>query len=145
MSAPVDELKNRLKKALSIRDLKPVDLVRITSIPKSAISQYMSGYAKPKQDRIFLIAKALDINEAWLLGYDVPMERNGLTYVIGENGEREIRHSGTSSNKDKAALLEEMGIKKNTSYLMSKDNVKTELNDNEYDFLINTLGFYRKK
>ena len=80
MSAPVDELKNRLKKALAIRNLKPVDLVEKTKIPKSAISQYMSGYAKPKQDRIFLIAKALDINEAWLLGYDAPMERNTLQY-----------------------------------------------------------------
>lgn len=76
LSAPVDELKNRLKMALSIRDLKPVDLVEKTKIPKSAISQYMSGYAKPKQDRIYLISEALNINEAWLLGYDVPMEKD---------------------------------------------------------------------
>ncbi len=145
MSAPVDELKNRLKKALSIRNLKPVDLVEKTNIPKSAISQYMSGYAKPKQDRIYLIAKALDISEAWLLGYSVPMERNDPTYVIGENSEREIRCSNTFSNKNRDTLLKEMGIINSTNYIMSKDNVKTELNDNEYDFLINTLRFYRKK
>lgn len=83
MSAPVDELKNRLRKALAIRNLKPIDLVEKTKIPKSAISQYMSGYAKPKQDRIFLISEALNINEAWLLGYDVPMERNA--YYSKEN------------------------------------------------------------
>lgn len=85
MAAPTDELKNRLTKALSIRNLKPIDLVEITHIPKSAISQYMSGYAKPKQDRIHLISKALNINEAWLLGYNVPMERNSNELSNTEN------------------------------------------------------------
>lgn len=145
MSAPVDELKNRLKKALAIRNLKPVDLVEMTGIPKSAISQYMSGYAKPKQDRIYLISKALNINEAWLLGYNVPMARNEPTYIIGENGEREVRYDENSPSNNRTYLLAEMGIKINSNYLISKDNVKTELTDNEYDFLINSLGFYRKK
>lgn len=75
MSLPIDELKNRLKQALSIRNMKPIELSEQTGIPKSAISQYTSGYAKPKQDRIYLICKALDINEAWLMGYDVPMKK----------------------------------------------------------------------
>jgi len=79
MTAPTDDLKNRLKKALNIRGMKPIELSEATKIPKSAISQYMSGYAKPKDDRIFLISKALNIQEAWLLGYDVPMDRP-LTY-----------------------------------------------------------------
>ena len=75
MSVPVAELKDRLRKALQIRDMKPIELSEKTKIPKSAISQYMSGYTKPKQDRIHLICKALNINEAWLLGYDTPFER----------------------------------------------------------------------
>ena len=85
MATPTDELKNRLTKALSIRNLKPIDLVEMTHIPKSAISQYMSGYAKPKQDRLYLISKALNINEAWLLGYDVPMEKNSTDLSNIEN------------------------------------------------------------
>jgi transcriptional regulator with XRE-family HTH domain len=48
----------------------------MTKIPKSAISQYVSGAFEPKQDRIYLIAKALNISEAWLLGYDVPMDKD---------------------------------------------------------------------
>jgi UDP-3-O-[3-hydroxymyristoyl] glucosamine N-acyltransferase len=31
---------------------------------------------EPKQDRIYLIAKALRVSEAWLMGFDVPMERD---------------------------------------------------------------------
>lgn len=76
MSMPREQLKDRLKKAMQLKNFKPVDLVEKTGIPKSAISQYMSGYAKPKQDRVYLIAKALNINEAWLLGYNVPMTQN---------------------------------------------------------------------
>ena len=71
----VSEIKNRIKLALSIRNMSPTQLGEKTKIPKSSISQYMSGYAKPKQDRIYAIAQALDVSEAWLMGYDVPMER----------------------------------------------------------------------
>ena len=65
----------RISKALSFRNMKQTDLCNITGIPKSAISQYISGAFEPKQDRIFLIANALDVSEAWLMGFDVPMQR----------------------------------------------------------------------
>lgn len=79
MSVPVDELKNRLKKALSNMNMKPIELSEITKIPKSSISQYMSGYTKPNGERVYLISKALNISEAWLMGFDVPMERTMAT------------------------------------------------------------------
>jgi transcriptional regulator with XRE-family HTH domain len=78
MSKPINKIKDRLRDALIIRDMKPIELSEKTGIPKSAISQYMSGYTKPKDDRTYLICKALDINEAWLMGYDVPMERSSM-------------------------------------------------------------------
>ena len=70
-----DSCSNRIKTALLIRGMKQSELCNITQIPKSAISQYISGAFEPKQDRIYLIAKALNVSEAWLIGYDVPMER----------------------------------------------------------------------
>lgn len=78
MNKPTESLKNRLKKALSEREMTQQDLADKTGISKSSISQYLSGYAKPKDDRVYAISLALNINEAWLLGYDVPMER-GVT------------------------------------------------------------------
>ena len=65
---------DRLALALSLRGLKQSELCARTGIPKSAVSQYISGEFKPKQDRVFLIAQALNVDEAWLMGYDVPME-----------------------------------------------------------------------
>ncbi len=72
----MEELKRRLNKALTIRNISQVELSKSTGIPKSSISQYLSGYSKPKSDRIYLIANALNISEAWLIGYDVPMDGN---------------------------------------------------------------------
>ena len=65
----------RIKKALTIKGIKQSDLCRLTKIPKSALSQYISGAFEPKQDRIYLMAQALNVNETWLMGLDVPMER----------------------------------------------------------------------
>lgn len=65
----------RISSALAIRRMKQSELCAKTKIPKSAMSQYISGAFEPKQDRIYLIAQALSVSEAWLMGYDVPMER----------------------------------------------------------------------
>ena len=65
----------RIAKALSIRNMKQSELCEKTKIPKSAISQYLSGAFEPKQDRLLLMAKALEVDPAWLMGFDIPMER----------------------------------------------------------------------
>lgn len=65
----------RIKKALEIKGMKQSELCKLANIPKSSLSQYLSGDFEPKQDRIYLMAKALNVSEAWLMGFDVPMER----------------------------------------------------------------------
>ena len=69
------ELRDRLREAMDIRGLRSVDLVEKTGIPKVTISYYLSGTTKPRSDKMYLLAQALDVNEAWLHGYDVPMAR----------------------------------------------------------------------
>lgn len=72
----MQEIKDRIAEALKLKGKTPKQLSDLTGIPISSISQYMSGHVKPKQDRIYLICKALRINEAWLLGFDdVPMDK----------------------------------------------------------------------
>lgn len=66
----------RIAKGLEIRKMTQAELRRLTGIPKSSMSLYLSGAYEPKQDRIYLISKALNVSEAWLMGYDVPMNRN---------------------------------------------------------------------
>lgn len=66
----------RIKEALKLRNMIQADLVAKTKIGKSSISTYISGEYEPKQKNIYKIAEALNVSEAWLLGHDVPMERN---------------------------------------------------------------------
>lgn len=75
MNELVDTFSNRLNTAMRIRNIKPIELSEKTGIDKSKISSYMSGRYKAKQDGVYLLAQALSVNEAWLMGLDVPMER----------------------------------------------------------------------
>ncbi len=70
----MDTIADRIKMALQIRQMKQKDLVRATGIGKSSISTYLAGLYEPKQKNIYKIARALRVNEAWLMGYDVDME-----------------------------------------------------------------------
>ena len=66
---------DRIKEAMELRDMRQADLVEKTGISKGALSSYISGRYVPKQNNVYLIAKALDVSEAWLMGADVPMQR----------------------------------------------------------------------
>lgn len=78
-SGKIDTLKNRLAKALSLRGMKQVELSRLTSIDSGTVNNYLSGKYEPKQSRLEIIAKALDVSPVWLMGFDVPMEREKKT------------------------------------------------------------------
>lgn len=77
----LENFSNRFQKALDLRGMKQSDVVRATGIGKSAISQYLSGMYEPKQKNIFLLARALNVSESWLMGLDVPMEREKPTAI----------------------------------------------------------------
>lgn len=66
--------KRRLKEALNERGMRPADLVRMTGISRSNISQYLSGVAEPRRDRLEIMAKALNVSLLWFLGANVPMD-----------------------------------------------------------------------
>lgn len=71
----IAKLHDRLREAIEAAGMRPIDLSEKTGIPKSMLSYYLNGKTKPKADRLHIIAQALDVSEAWLLGYDVPRFR----------------------------------------------------------------------
>lgn len=66
---------DRIKEGMKLRNLRQTDLCQRTGITKGAMSSYISGRYVPKQNNIYLIAKALNVSEAWLMGSNVPIER----------------------------------------------------------------------
>ncbi len=71
----VDTFQNRLKTAMNYRNIKQVELVEKTKLDKTLINKYLSGVSNARQSKLSILAEALNINEVWLMGYDVPMER----------------------------------------------------------------------
>lgn len=69
----------RLREALSNANMKQIELARLTGIERGTISNYATGKYEPKSDAINKMAIALNVNEMWLWGYDVPMEREKKT------------------------------------------------------------------
>ena len=79
-----ESCRKRIATALKLKGIKQSDLCKLANIPKSSLSLYLSGAYEPKQDRVYSIAKALNVNEAWLMGYDVPMETKKEPSPISE-------------------------------------------------------------
>lgn len=75
MDGLVDTFSNRLNMAMRTRNIKATELSLKTGIAKSSLSEYINGKYEAKQDGVYLLAKALNVNEAWLMGLDVPMEK----------------------------------------------------------------------
>lgn len=76
MEKQQESIAQRLRKAMDAKGKKQADLVRETGLDRGSISSYLSGKYEPKQKAIYKLSQALDVSEAWLLGYEVPMERS---------------------------------------------------------------------
>ncbi|WP_367294410.1 S24 family peptidase [Latilactobacillus sakei] len=76
----MNSFKDRLNTALALRKISKAELSRRTGIGRNSISDYTNGKYEAKQDYVFLIAKALDVSESWLMGFDTPMEKGASAH-----------------------------------------------------------------
>lgn len=90
--------RERFRQALEIRNMKAVDISEKTGISQSTLSQYLSGYSTPKPDRLGLIADALDVDYAWLLGFRVPM--NAMSFASMEDCDDWNKHNPTLNEEE---------------------------------------------
>lgn len=69
----IAEPHERLRELMLLTGDAQHDVVRKTGIEKSAVSNYLHGKRVPRQDNLYLISKAYNVNPAWLMGLDVEM------------------------------------------------------------------------
>lgn len=76
---------DRLKQIMDERNLKQVDILKAcepyckkynVKMNKSDISQYVSGKVEPSQEKLVVLGMALKVTEPWLMGFNVPAERD---------------------------------------------------------------------
>lgn len=104
------EFSERLAEALSIREMTAAQLSRKTGIPEGTISCYKKGLYEAKQNRLWQIACALDVNPAWLMGYDVPMDRESETDNPYLTLAQVIKKYRKKKNLSKDAAADQLGI-----------------------------------
>ena len=66
----------RLQVAMKNAKMKQADLARATGLSKGGISNYVLGRYEPKSEIVAKLAKALNVSELWLCGFDVPMKKD---------------------------------------------------------------------
>lgn len=78
----------RLKSLMAERGLRQVDILEASKpfcekfgvkLAKNDLSQYVNGKVEPGQDKLSILGMALNVNEAWLMGYDVNIARDTPT------------------------------------------------------------------
>ena len=136
-----DTFANRLQKALDKNKMKPSELANKTGLDKSLISNYLSGNYKAKQNKLTILAKVLNVNEIWLMGYDVPEDSNyeGVIHDDDQNGfyfRFNPQNEGLKEENNEPTLMEQYRI------LFDKDNALTQEQKN---FMINFLEDQHKK
>ena len=75
----------RLRQLMAERGLRQTDILRLAEavsgpgkLTKTDLSQYVSGKVRPGPGKLRLLARALDVGEAWLLGYEESPEEAGM-------------------------------------------------------------------
>lgn len=80
----ISNTSTRLKKIMTDNNMRQVDILKKVEpycqvynikMNKSDISQYVSGKVEPSQDKLVILSMALNVSEAWLMGFDVPVQR----------------------------------------------------------------------
>lgn len=82
----MEELRVRLKEAMTKKGYRPIDICNRCDIPRSAMTYYLNGRSKSMTgERLHKIAEVLDVTEAYLLGFDtsdVTIEEDRLLAIF---------------------------------------------------------------
>lgn len=62
-----NEFSQRLRQVLSDKKMTASELSRLSGVGKSDISNYLNCRYLPKQDKVYMLAKALEVNPGWLM------------------------------------------------------------------------------
>jgi len=111
------DIKERIKQGLEIREITQTQLAAKANIDKGQLSSYISGKYKPRQNNIDAIASALNVNEAWLMGFDVPMER------VSEKTESKQGPSYSSQCKEIIEVCEQLSVHNQRKVLTYSKNL----------------------
>lgn len=76
-----EETAKRLQQILGTKNMKAQELSDRSGVAKASISQYINGTHKPSNVSAGKMAKVLEVDPLYLMGFDVPMKKSTLGNV----------------------------------------------------------------
>lgn len=106
----------RLNQLMDARDIRQVDILKAAEpyckrfgvkLARNDLSQYVSGKVEPGQEKLTILGLALRVSEAWLMGYDVPMERSvaPITENMDERSQEYIELFNLLNNEQQTLII----------------------------------------
>lgn len=113
------ETADRIRELMQEKQWKQVDIINNSKpfqeelgvkLGKSALSQYVNGVQAPDQKKLALLALTFNVSEAWLMGYDVPRERDTSSTTTAGYTETDLRKLAESAKTFDGKPLNENDI-----------------------------------
>lgn len=107
---------DRLKEIMKCYNLRQIDILKRAEpyckqynikLGRNDISQYVSGKVAPGQEKLTILSLALGVSETWLMGYDVPMDRQRNVLTIDTRVDDTPYNRALQKLQDKKELTSE--------------------------------------
>lgn len=133
---------SRLKQLMEEKNLRQVDIIDKAKpfcekygikIGRNDLSQYVAGKVEPGQKKLTVLGMALGVNEAWLMGYDVPMERNdnihSASHLYNKLAQQGVDLSGKQSDWEISGTVDDDTLNFLEKYMELDDIGKNRIKD----------------
>lgn len=98
----ISNTSERLKEIMKENNYRQIDIIN-KCIPycnkyniklgRNDLSQYVNKKVEPGQEKLSILGMALGVNEAWLMGYDVPKNRTQIIHTEHKEMENSILYA----------------------------------------------------
>lgn len=96
----------RLKKTMETRDMSASELSRTSGVGKNLISYYIHGRCLAKQDKVFLLAKALGVDPGWLMTGVEPKRETEQFPIVVPDSERFVKLTKCMTNEEYVTVMQ---------------------------------------
>lgn len=134
----------RLKQIMKERHLRQVDILEKckpfcekykVKLGRNDLSQYVSGKVEPGQEKLTILGLALNVSEAWLMGFDVPMGRNGEN-ATKEETDKIMKYYKMLNDLGKETAIEQVRLLTLDEKYTKSEKVDSVIRDPEADYLV---------
>ena len=133
----MDSFGSRLKEAMEKQNINASELSKLSGVGKNLISYYINGKYTAKQDKVYLLAKALNVDPGWLMTGVEPDTREILEKAFNEyyekNGMPDAGHPRTTEARIISEGIDKMSPERREQALKVLQAIFTDIFDGSDD------------